>query len=364
MKNFKLLEPDDSRIYFSASQLKTFRTCKLCWAAQYINKISRPTSFWAQRGTDIHSMLESYLLTGEINSYSKHLDLVKMGLKYLPKPGIAEVEKYFIYGIDDINFKGYIDFLYKSASGLWVIGDHKTTSNISKNALDKTSLIDDIQANIYAAYVMGRENVDALEFNWIYYETSKSPFCEKIAVKTDLTRVEKNITSYLDDCKEMLEYRAINKRAEEFEPTPKCKTFMGCYKKEVFEGAKPVKQTRKIEEVLTESEKPVSVGGNSNGPVLLINCLFQKGTPNNVHIASDLILKPVMEFIEKEYGVPHYSFIEYGKGRGAFYDAVKQKLAELKLTSSDFLCVSLSPESMDCLDLLIDYSSQVIRGTK
>lgn len=97
-------------------------------------------------------------------------------------------------------------------------------------------------------------------------------------------------------------------------------------------------------------------------PCLYINCLpVGQDVLDFAYVA-----QAANATIEKELGLPHYSLIDYGKGKGAFLMAVK-KLLEEELTSDSVrpVCVDTrNSEGSDCLNLLVSMSAQQVRGIR
>lgn len=355
-----ILEKSSKEDYsFSASQVKQFRTCKLCWAAQKINGLQRPPGPAAVKGTQIHKIIETYLETGKFPD-SKLLEIARCGMPFWPKPGSAQLEKSIIFDIDGIKFRGFIDLLYRK-DDLWIVADHKTTSSFTY-ALTRPELLSDVQANLYALWAMQNYNVDKVALNWIYYRTRGKAEAKLMSAETTKDRVEKEIEGVLKDCREMLQAIADGKSAKDFSPPISgCKSFGGCFAKELGLNF----QKKDFTLFLTE-KTTADILKEENGEVplkksnfeLLIGCCPMKGDEKVIQLVD--LLAPVFEQVANEFGVLHYKLVEYGKGPGALAVALDKYLTENPLTNGEVVVMpKASAEGTDVVNVLIRHATRV-----
>jgi hypothetical protein len=99
----------------------------------------------------------------------------------------------------------------------------------------------------------------------------------------------------------------------------------------------------------TQTEMPIST--------LYVNCL---PVGEEIMSASE-IFATVRETIKTATGIDHYKLIEYGKGVGAWSEAVRQ-YCEKDLRGQDLFLSLGSPEAQDALSALEQVSYQVVRG--
>jgi hypothetical protein len=99
----------------------------------------------------------------------------------------------------------------------------------------------------------------------------------------------------------------------------------------------------------TQTEMPIST--------LYVDCL---PVGEEVMSASE-IFSAVRETIKTATGIDHYRLIEYGKGVGAWSEAVRQ-YCQIELKGQDLFLSLGSPEAQDALSALEQVSYQVVRG--
>lgn len=362
MKVTILEKASQDAYFFSASQVKQFRTCKLCWAAQKINGLQRPPGPAAVKGIQIHKLIETYLETGRFPD-SKLLEIAKCGAPFWPEPGTAQLEKNVVFEVDGIKFRGFIDLLYEK-EGLWTVADHKTTSSFTY-ALTRPELLSDVQANLYALWTMEKYGVDKVTFNWIYYRTRGKAEAKLMSAETTRDRVEDEIDSVLKDCREMLQAIADGKSAKDFHPPISgCKSFGGCFAKELGLSFQKKDFTSFLTEKTTTDILKEEKQENGDQLVkqsnfeLLIGCCPMKGEEKVIQLVD--LLAPVFSQVAEEFGVLHYKLVEYGKGPGALAVALDRFLTENPLTNGEVVVMpKASAEGTDVVNVLIRHATRV-----
>ena len=183
----------------SASQIKTYRRCKRRWFWESIRKHRAPPTPAMQFGTKVHSLLESYLETGQVPVISpadtvgqRAWSVCLPGLELLPRPPIPkrQLERGFWLTCFSRPVLGYIDLL-ETAS---IVTDHKTLSDF-KYVRSRAELESDPQALLYGAVanaMWSREpdrqvrgnlvttvdhpHLDTVKFRHVYYRTRVRPW--------------------------------------------------------------------------------------------------------------------------------------------------------------------------------------------
>lgn len=382
---------EEGEIVYSASQIKMYRACNICWAVKYLSGIEREANISAMRGKEIHSILEDYLTSGKpFDPNNKYTKMILPAVKYLPNPGIAKVEEGFRFGLCGHLFNGFIDFYYKKESSL-ILGDHKTTKNFRYMPAPE-ALINDPQTNLYALYLMAKEGLDKVNLNWIYYKTEGAPESKILDLEINLTKVEENVTLILEDCEVMTAARKEQKTPYDFKaPISGCKWYGGCMIKDyILEKEKPmttrniydILKKKQIEEITStevkqENSAPIeqmeeinvekiefdhSEDVNENNFTLMIDCFPTKGAAEVIPLTK--FLTPVKKKINELFKVEHYKFIQYYSA-GAFNSMLIKYLEMHPLKNNEILTLdSGSMEGRDSLEILSRYAKIVIRGTK
>lgn len=183
--------------YVSATQISTYRLCPRKWGYRKLDRIQAPPNKYAAAGTAIHKLIEAWLVHGTaIPVDTPHGKMAMPGLKHLPAPKTAEVEKEMkIFTDDDIVYVLKIDVTQPFDGNLIRVWDHKTTSDF-KWAKTPAKLAVDEQAIIYATAVIMAffettkdqtyEDAPAppIEMNWVYYRRSESkPGSKKVQLR-------------------------------------------------------------------------------------------------------------------------------------------------------------------------------------
>lgn len=141
---------------WSFSRLNSFVQCPYQFKLQYLDKVEGESNFFAEFGTFIHKLLEKYareelevyeLVSEYEKGYfdaiyhdappNKYVDLAQSyyndGLSYLnnfdgfDEFKIIDVEKEFIFNLDGLKVRGFIDLLVKDNEG-YAIVDHKSAN--------------------------------------------------------------------------------------------------------------------------------------------------------------------------------------------------------------------------------------------
>jgi len=421
MDLIKILDPDirNTKDFFSPSSILKWRNCRVCWAAKYLDKIDKGDNVYSEKGKRVHKLLEEYLRDGKpIDPRDEYGKIALAGIKHLPPPRQCEVEEPFKFEHRGIRFGGQIDFWYQNESGLYV-GDHKTTTRL-ENSLSHERLKNHIQSNLYALFLMGKNNVDEINLNWVYYKSTGVPDSKQVLVKTTLTEVLNNVSLAIEDCYDMQKAKDNRLSALDFKPPIEgCRDFGQCAA-ELF-GVKNNMSGKKLEDLLAEKDEPVSLNPppameqTENGILeavnesvrglhaiglldekevqkydqfrlealdalseqaqqlnmgygikaihtLHINSIPKKLGPGEHIIQLSDLLKPVFKKIAKDKGVSHYRFISY-EAQAVIATYLDQELENNPpKQGAQVLISTASAEGRDCLMVLEHHSERVIVG--
>ena len=197
----------------SATQIKKFASCTRLWGWEYLEGIKPPQGAAAELGGNCHTVLEGWLAQGIApDPATKEGKIVMPCLPHLPQPSkTLEVERQFLFELSGHLYRGFVDLGYwadgepYSMSRVWVVHDHKTTSDFMW-ALTEEDLLSDVQAILYAKEAMDRHQVDAVLLSWLYMRTKRKAIAEPRRILIDRSTVESGmlvIQHYTDQMAEL-----------------------------------------------------------------------------------------------------------------------------------------------------------------
>lgn len=219
--------PPEEPVFISATQLDTWRRCQRKWAWDKLDRIPRTPNKYAELGSRVHAVLESWLRDGTaIDMDTKEGKIALAGLQHLPPPKTGMVEAQFTFGFDgeDFLFTGFVDWQDDET-----VLDHKTTGDL-KWAKKPEDLDDDVQATLYAAskFVHNAKLAEVL-LRWIYYRTKRTPKSQPVERTVSREACEKRMLPILDDARDIAAARRRGGTALDFEPNMnECDAFGGC----------------------------------------------------------------------------------------------------------------------------------------
>lgn len=365
-------EAPEGTHWVSPSQIDSYIKCPACWAREHISGIKSEQGYWAALGTKVHNVLEKYLKTGVLDReeiWGKKARvpvgwIANSGLKYLPeRTNILGTEDWLYFSVDGIYFRGKYDFIFKDKD-IFGIGDHKTKTNLDK-ALMPSELNKDPQATIYSAFIQTKYNVEINKLHWIYYLTVGEPSAK--LVETEITKqdVDLNLDFILKISREIVEAKNSNKKVEEFRPPEGgCKAWknkdQSCYYEELkMAGERKLADLLNVRAEQKKAVELVETGKVESGFTLLIDCLPRKGFDKVIEFSE--ILKAVFGMIADERNVAHPSFIPY-ESRGVFITTLDKYLSENPIPAGTVVVMSLTPDSRDALDVLIEHGARVVQA--
>lgn len=175
--------------WVSASQESTYDLCHKKWGFEKLDRLPKPPNRYAERGLDVHKVLEKWLEKGiPVDPDTDAGKIAMPGLKFLPPPGVSLVEHNFWFESDVATYVGFWDVLvprprvYVGNTPIIEVYDHKTTSDL-KWVKSFNELREDPQVIIYAIsalfslYERWKElcsHKPGLCLTWVYYRANPS----------------------------------------------------------------------------------------------------------------------------------------------------------------------------------------------
>jgi hypothetical protein len=203
--------------------------CERKWGWSHLDGIYGEPNAAAQRGTDVHAVLEAWLTKGtppDRDTVAGKIALV--GIKHLPPPGAGQVEQHFELYTEKHTYHGYVDLEYFKADGTLVVRDHKTTSSLQW-ALTEEDLRTDEQGLIYGAQACIKHNKKEVELEWGYLTTSGHPKSHPVRLLLTLDEIENAFKTIEETADKIVAAKHSGKRALDMLPNAvACDAFGGC----------------------------------------------------------------------------------------------------------------------------------------
>lgn len=201
-------------VILSASQIQTYQDCNRKWGFKYLDGLEAPPHPSAELGSRAHEVLAQYLTNGKPPDLrTKEGAVALAGIRFLPAPGVAQVEQFFTYEDHGIRYRGYIDFQFED-HGTTIIGDHKTTAAFSW-AKSPADLATDIQATIYAKNAFLTSKKDSVRLRWVYYRTKGRPQAKLVEIDYSYKHLKRTESSLLPVSQEMVNHHAQGRQAQD-----------------------------------------------------------------------------------------------------------------------------------------------------
>lgn len=358
----------------SATEIDTFETCRRKWAYQYLDGIKPAASKAAEFGLKVHGFLQKYLTGYSIDYHTAEGRVVNPGLHYLPKSLPQEnVERPIFFFLNRHIFHGYIDFFEQVGSQVWLIGDHKTCSNLSR-VPSPAELKKNIQANVYAQWAFTEKNAEVVKLRWIYYRTQGLP--KAVCVEAELThqeavensaKISQTAEEILTIVRDKLPSSVQPKNLDACFKYGRCPFYAQCKRSPETTAITHEVQSASIKTIHRpdkESFMPHSSPEDKKSFHLFIDCVPTKGLSayERTIELSDL-LKPVLEKIQTEKELSHYRLAGYGQHVGLIANYLTDHLKNNAYDHRTAILSSLkTPEGCDTLQTLIAAAGSVVRG--
>jgi DNA helicase-2/ATP-dependent DNA helicase PcrA len=237
-----LLIGDDH--HFSASALKKYEDCPLCYKFVYVLQVpTRPRTYFSM-GTAVHSVIEllsKRQLEGETPTKERALELLNscwsseayasrtheledrvraeamldtyLSWQAANRNTIVAAEKKFQFTLHGRNVKGFIDRIEQTPEGEYVVVDFKTGSKPS--SLTKNSVPGDIQLNLYSLAIKELFGKVPRRASFYYIRDNKM---------VDYYPTEETVGLFAETARTII--AAVC--AERFDPTPGYQTCRNC----------------------------------------------------------------------------------------------------------------------------------------
>ena len=182
--------PPAEKIRVSVSQIRKYVRCQRAWWYEYGPlKIRPPTKKSAAVGTEVHGILEDYLINGTPPPDTKAGRIASAGLDKLRPGEELEIERSITLPLNDAaNMLCRIDMLGKNEP---YVGDHKTTGNFSW-CKTRSEVVSDVQLLSYAFAGYHETKPPTVEVELIYYRREGLPVSMSVGGVVAWEDVEKN----------------------------------------------------------------------------------------------------------------------------------------------------------------------------
>jgi hypothetical protein len=340
----------------SASEIGNFTLCRRKWAYQYLDEIKAPPSKAAQLGTALHALLEKYLSREAIDHQSSHGKIISPGLSFLPKTIAKEnIEKNIFFAKHGLMFNGVVDFCEQIGDKTWLIGDHKSASNLN-SSLTSEELKKNIQANIYGQWAFSEKGAERVILRWIYYRTKGLAKAHCVEAELSKAESDENFASIVQSAQEIL---AIVKESGSSSQQPKNTSACFAYGRCAFFD-------RCKNNIIAREPKKMS---DPNEPEpssfdLYVDCIATKNKGDyDKTIELSELLKPVLAKIQAEKDLSHYRLAGYGQHVGLIANYLSEHLRNQAYSHrTAILSSTKTPEGCDTLQTLTAAAGRVVRG--
>lgn len=180
--------------HVSASQCKTIKACE---AQYFYEKVANVLSSEDRRSaaTDLgkacHEVWEEYQRDGIVHPapHTREQLIAYHTLDLLPMPGAARVEGEIWVTTEALPILGFIDYFIPDQGkvedklpdvrslghleGVPLVGDHKTSSDVARWAMDDDDLDEDVQCIIYCEWARRETGAKYIDARWTYSGTRK-----------------------------------------------------------------------------------------------------------------------------------------------------------------------------------------------
>jgi hypothetical protein len=351
----------------SATEIEVFDTCRRKWAYQYLDGKKPPSSKAAIFGLAVHGFLQKYLTGHSIDYHTPEGRVASAGLHYLPKDLPKEnVERPISFIKQGNIFHGYIDFFEQVGSQTWLIGDHKTTSNLNR-VPTSSELKRNTQSNIYAQWAFTEKAADTVKLSWVYYRTQSTPKAQHVEATLSREEADANfdrISATANEIKSIVRDRLPSsdqpKNTSACFKYGRCAFFATCRRStRATTINNDIPLTKDITEFIVPFSEPKPKSFH-----LYVDCVPTKNeAPYERTIELSELLGPVLTKIQIEKELSHYRLAGYGQHVGLIANYLSDHL--LNNTYDDRIAILSSvktAEGCDTLQTLTAAASKVVRG--
>ena len=230
--------------HFSASALKRYEDCPLCYKFVYVLQVPTLARTYFSMGTAVHTVIEllsKYQLEGKTPTKERAVELLNscwsseaytsrtheledrikaeamldtyLAWQAANRNTIVAAEKRFQFPLNGRKMKGYIDRIEQTPEGEYVVVDFKTGSKPS--SLSKNPVISDIQLNLYCLAIKEMFGRLPQRASFYYIRDNKM---------VDYLPTEETVGAFAETAKTIISAVC----AERFNPTPSYQTCRFC----------------------------------------------------------------------------------------------------------------------------------------
>ena len=230
--------------HFSASALKKYEDCPLCYKFQYVLLVPSLPQTYFSMGTAVHTVIEllsKQQLEGKTPTRERAVELLNscwssetyasrtheledrakaeamldtyLAWQVANRNTIVAAEKKFQFPINGRKVKGYIDRIEQTPEGEYVVVDFKTGSKPS--SLTKNSVVSDIQLNLYSLAIKEMFGKLPKRASFYYIRDNKM---------VDYYPTEETVSLFAETAKSIISAVC----AERFDPVPLYQTCRFC----------------------------------------------------------------------------------------------------------------------------------------
>jgi hypothetical protein len=251
----QLVDRRPTGVVLSPSQIEKWDLCKRRWALEYIGGIKPPPHPSAQLGTDVHTILEAWLMySTPPNINTKAGKIAAKMIVNLPYPGTGVTERqFYLTTHNGISYTGKIDW-----SGIFhewpTVVDHKTTGNLAY-AKSAAQLHSDLQALTYTLAGCLGFGIDEIQLLWNYGTTKdRDPIVQPSRTKIRLPIAVEKFENIVEPYAAEIVY-ARQSRADPMSfPTTAsaCGAFGGCPHQSICN----LSEKEKLRGIMTDAQNP------------------------------------------------------------------------------------------------------------
>lgn len=235
---------DDFAVCVSTTQLDMFDEktgCPRKWAFRYLAKIKTPQGAGAALGTEVQdTQIDPWLESGRPIDFSRPSgEIAQAVVPLMPapmSPGMKIRRKFTMPAAGGgFAYIGEIDVWAPDSrivpgleGGVPLCGDLKTTKDL-KYAKDEEALRTDIQANLYATYLLVADKAEAVDLVWWYSRTRKKYRAQRTHLRVLASHATEQFQRIDEIGQRLSATRIANPKPDELPPNPRmCDQYGGC----------------------------------------------------------------------------------------------------------------------------------------
>mgnify|MGYP001616370821 CR=1 FL=1 len=194
----------------SASSVSTFELCPRKWGWAKLDGLESPQHPSAAFGTSVHGHIQQWLQSRVVpGGGSREEKVAQAIIAHLPPPQLVDpnlVEAGLSIRLGGVYFIGYVDLFVPKypETGRPRVYDHKTTSSFDW-ALAPETMVDDVQATLYAYWALMDTRAAEVEVQWTYGLTRGAPKALPVVAVLSGRAVKDRISRTAESAREIWE---------------------------------------------------------------------------------------------------------------------------------------------------------------